>query len=86
MIISYGMPPFGQDLWNSRRCLSKIEGFDHSVVNSTLGACGELPAGQESPCLPCFIWQCGNVRVINQNSIFSVEEFYFVKVRFKFLF
>ncbi|XP_034217275.1 protein arginine N-methyltransferase 1.6 isoform X2 [Prunus dulcis] len=51
------------DLWNSRCCLSKIEGFDHSVVNSTLGACGESPAEQECPCLPYFIWQCGNVKV-----------------------
>ncbi|BBH03129.1 protein arginine methyltransferase 7, partial [Prunus dulcis] len=50
------------DLWNSRCCLSKIEGFDHSVVNSTLGACGESPAEQECPCLPYFIWQCGNVK------------------------
>ncbi|KAM1800676.1 hypothetical protein ACFX11_032369 [Malus domestica] len=61
------------DLWNSRRCLSKIEGFDHSVVNSTLGACGELPAGQESPCLPYFIWQCGNVRKLSEE--FTLMEF-----------
>lgn len=58
-----------QDLWNSRRSLSKIEGFDHSVINSTLGACGELPGEQEGPCLPYFIWQCGNVKVINSSRI-----------------
>ena len=58
--------------------MSKIEGFDHAVVNSTLGACGELPTEQESPCLPYFIWQCGNVKVIDQSIIvFYEEEFYF---------
>jgi hypothetical protein len=57
--------------------LTKIEGFDHSVVNSTLGAGGELPTEQESPCLPYFIWQCGNVKVIDQSiSVFYEEEFY----------
>ncbi|CAL2259330.1 unnamed protein product [Prunus armeniaca] len=61
------------DLWNSRCCLSKIEGFDHSVVNSTLGACGELPAEQECPCLPYFIWQCGNVKKLSE--AFTVMEF-----------
>ncbi|PQQ13701.1 protein arginine N-methyltransferase 1.6 [Prunus yedoensis var. nudiflora] len=61
------------DLWNSRCCLSKIEGFDHSVVNSTLGACGELPAEQECPCLPYFIWQCGNVKKLSE--AFTVVEF-----------
>ncbi|XP_008238521.1 PREDICTED: protein arginine N-methyltransferase 1.6 [Prunus mume] len=61
------------DLWNSRCCLSKIEGFDHSIVNSTLGACGELPAEQECPCLPYFIWQCGNVKKLSE--AFTVMEF-----------
>ncbi|VVA34540.1 PREDICTED: arginine [Prunus dulcis] len=61
------------DLWNSRCCLSKIEGFDHSVVNSTLGACGESPAEQECPCLPYFIWQCGNVKKLSE--AFTVMEF-----------
>ncbi|KAF5478490.1 hypothetical protein F2P56_005045 [Juglans regia] len=51
------------DLWNSRRCLSKIEGFDHSLVNTTLGACGELPAPDEGPCLPFYVWQCGESKV-----------------------
>ena len=31
-----------QDLWRSRRGLKDVEGFDHSVVNDTLGAC-DLP-------------------------------------------
>ncbi|KAJ8768986.1 hypothetical protein K2173_023981 [Erythroxylum novogranatense] len=53
------------DLWKSRCCLNKIEGFDHSVVNSTLGACGELPAGREVPLLPFFIWQCGETQVLS---------------------
>ncbi|KAM5572882.1 hypothetical protein ABKV19_012770 [Rosa sericea] len=65
------------DLWNSRRSLSKIEGFDHSVVNSTLGACGELPGEQEGPCLPYFIWQCGNVKKLSE--AFTVMEFDFSK-------
>lgn len=52
-----------QDLWNSRRCLDKIEGFDHSVVNTTLGACGDLPAEQVGPYLPCSIWQSGKYKV-----------------------
>ncbi|XP_062074738.1 protein arginine N-methyltransferase 1.6 isoform X2 [Humulus lupulus] len=51
------------DLWNSRRSLDKIEGFDHSVANTTLGACGELPTPQEGPCLPCFVWQSGKYKV-----------------------
>lgn len=52
-----------QDLWKSRRCLSKIEGFEHSVVNTTLGACGELPESHEGPYLPYFIWQSGEYKV-----------------------
>ncbi|KAL6986025.1 Protein arginine N-methyltransferase 7 [Sarracenia purpurea var. burkii] len=61
------------DLWRSRRCLRQIEGFDHSVVNATLGACGDLPAPHESPCLPFFIWQCGENKGLSE--IFSVMEF-----------
>ena len=60
---------FVQDLWKSHRCLSNIEGFDHSVVNTTLGACGELPAPEEGPCLPFYIWQCGEIKVINVHRI-----------------
>ncbi|XP_004299441.1 PREDICTED: protein arginine N-methyltransferase 1.6-like [Fragaria vesca subsp. vesca] len=66
-----------RDLWNSRRSLSKIEGFDHSVINSTLGACGELPGEQEGPCLPYFIWQCGNVKKLSE--ALTVMEFDFSK-------
>ncbi|XP_062145655.1 protein arginine N-methyltransferase 1.6 [Alnus glutinosa] len=65
------------DLWSSRRCLSKIEGFDHSVVNTTLGACGELPAPEEGPCLPFYIWQCGEIKELTE--IFTVMEFDFSK-------
>lgn len=54
---------FFQDLWKSRCCLSKIEGFEHSVVNTTLGACGHLPESEEAPCLPFYIWQCGEYEV-----------------------
>ncbi|XP_028070567.1 protein arginine N-methyltransferase 1.6-like [Camellia sinensis] len=65
------------DLWRSRRCLTKIEGFDHSVVNATLGACGDLPASQESPCFPFFVWQCGENKVLSEIS--TVMEFDFSK-------
>jgi hypothetical protein len=54
-----------QDLWKSRCCLSKIEGFDHYGVNATLGACAHLPELEEGPCLPFFLWQCGEFDVIN---------------------
>lgn len=62
-----------KDLWRSRRCLKDIEGFDHSVVNSTLGACGDLPADQEGPCLAYSIWQCGQNKV-HSYPIFSGQK------------
>ncbi|GAV78546.1 hypothetical protein CFOL_v3_22012 [Cephalotus follicularis] len=65
------------DLWNSRCCLRKIEGFDHSVVNTTLGACGELPAPQDGPCLTFFIWQCGEIKELSDK--FTIMEFDFSK-------
>lgn len=65
------------DLWNSRRCLNKIEGLDHSVVNATLGACGDLPEAQEGPCLPYFVWQCGEIKELSE--ILRVMEFDFSK-------
>ncbi|KAL5551116.1 hypothetical protein UlMin_001292 [Ulmus minor] len=65
------------DLWKSRRCLSQIEGFDHSVVNTSIGACGELPELQEGPCLPYYIWQCGEHKKLSD--IFTVMEFDFSK-------
>ncbi|KAI5655705.1 hypothetical protein M9H77_32892 [Catharanthus roseus] len=66
-----------KDLWRSRRCLKDIEGFDHSVVNSTLGACGDLPADQEGPCLAYSIWQCGQNKKLS--NVVSVMEFNFLK-------
>ncbi|XP_024521901.1 protein arginine N-methyltransferase 1.6 isoform X1 [Selaginella moellendorffii] len=57
--ILYGMACYLPDLWQSRCCLEGVEGFDHSSVNSMLGACGNLPDGQDSPILPFSIWQCG---------------------------
>ncbi|XP_043715950.1 protein arginine N-methyltransferase 7 [Telopea speciosissima] len=65
------------DLWRSRRCLETIEGFDHSVVNTTLGACGDLPTSLECPCLPYFIWQCGETKALSE--VFTVMEFDFTK-------
>ncbi|QCD78732.1 protein arginine N-methyltransferase 1.6 isoform X1 [Vigna unguiculata] len=65
------------DLWKSRCSLSIIEGFDHSVVNATLGACGHLPELEECPCLPFFIWQCGEFDVLSET--YDVMEFDFSK-------
>ncbi|GKV50157.1 hypothetical protein SLEP1_g56870 [Rubroshorea leprosula] len=61
------------DLWNSRCCLNEIEGFDHSIVNTTLGACGELPVPKEGSCLPFPIWQCGEIEELSE--IFTLLEF-----------
>ncbi|KAL3497483.1 hypothetical protein ACH5RR_040215 [Cinchona calisaya] len=65
------------DLWRSRCCLQDIEGFDHSVVNSTLGACGDLPADEEGPCLSFSIWQCGESKRLSDTV--SIMEFDFLK-------
>ncbi|KAB1217016.1 Protein arginine N-methyltransferase 1.6 [Morella rubra] len=65
------------DLWKSRCHLSKIEGLDHSVVNTTLGACGELPAPEEGPCLAFYIWQCGEIKELSET--FTLMEFDFSK-------
>ncbi|KAL4570936.1 hypothetical protein LXL04_026601 [Taraxacum kok-saghyz] len=58
------------DLWRSRRSLEKIQGFDHSmsVVNSILGA-----SSSEAPCLPFFIWQCGEAKRLSET--YSIMEF-----------
>lgn len=29
----------------------------------TLGSCGDLPTPKEGPCLPFFVWQCGEIKV-----------------------
>ncbi|MQM09764.1 hypothetical protein Taro_042640 [Colocasia esculenta] len=65
-----------QDLWKSRRCLKEVEGFDHLVVNDTLGACGDLHPGLDGPCLPYFIWQCGETKELSE--AFSIMEFNFL--------
>ncbi|KAL0542115.1 hypothetical protein IC582_022205 [Cucumis melo] len=65
------------DLWSSRRRLGTIEGFDHSVTNDTLGACGKLPEGQEGPFLAFYIWQCGEYEELSE--IFTLMEFDFSK-------
>ncbi|KAG9452233.1 hypothetical protein H6P81_005137 [Aristolochia fimbriata] len=61
------------DLWRSRCFLKQIEGFDHSTVNETLGACGDCPDSKESPCLPYFIWQCGETKELSE--VVAVMEF-----------
>ncbi|KZV45337.1 protein arginine N-methyltransferase 1.6 [Dorcoceras hygrometricum] len=65
------------DLWQSRRCLQNIEGFDHSLANSILGACGDIPASEESPFLPFFVWQCGKFKTLSE--IVTILEFDFSK-------
>lgn len=66
------------DLWRSRRCLKDIEGFDHSVVNSTLGACGDLPSDQGGPCLTYSIWQCGENKKLSD--VVSIMEYNFLSL------
>ncbi|KAL0727736.1 hypothetical protein Bca4012_023829 [Brassica carinata] len=65
------------DLWKSRCCLGSVEGFDHALVNTTIGGCGDLPSGKDSPCLSFFIWQCGETRKLSKE--FTVMEFNFSK-------
>ncbi|CAF2150718.1 BnaA01g35410D [Brassica napus] len=65
------------DLWKSRCCLGSVEGFDHALVNTTLGGCGDLPSGKDSPCLPFFVWQCGETKKLSKE--FTVMEFDFSK-------
>ncbi|KAI7751280.1 hypothetical protein M8C21_003872 [Ambrosia artemisiifolia] len=62
------------DLWRSRRALENIEGFDHTMVNTTLGACGP---SSESPCFPFFIWQCGEIQKLSDT--YTIMEFDFLK-------
>ncbi|PWA45607.1 protein arginine methyltransferase 7 [Artemisia annua] len=65
------------DLWRSRRALENIEGFDHTMVNSTLGACGGLSSSSESPCLPFFTWQCGDIQKLSDEC--TIMEFDLLK-------
>nr|CAD1820737.1 unnamed protein product [Ananas comosus var. bracteatus] len=63
------------DLWRSRRSLKDVEGFDHSAVNEALGACGDLPTTEEGPCLPYYLWQCGDIKELSK--VYSIMEFDF---------
>lgn len=63
------------DLWRSRCSLKDVEGFDHSVVNETLGACGDLPGEQQGPCLPYYVWQCGYTKKLSK--VYSLMDFNF---------
>ncbi|KAL0927623.1 hypothetical protein M5K25_001814 [Dendrobium thyrsiflorum] len=65
------------DLWKSRCCLQEIEGFDHSIANETLGACGNCPPSLQGTCLPFFIWQCGEIKELSD--VFSILDFNFSK-------
>ncbi|CAN6460810.1 unnamed protein product [Victoria cruziana] len=61
------------DLWQSRRMLRSVEGFDHSPVNEILGACGDLPEFHEGPFLSYHIWQCGEIKELSE--VFTIMEF-----------
>ncbi|XP_024378297.1 protein arginine N-methyltransferase 7 [Physcomitrium patens] len=63
------------DLWKSRRFIKDVEGFDHRLVNSVFGACGELPSLHEVPILPFAVWQCGRYEELTD--VFTVIEFDF---------
>uniref|UniRef100_A0A0D9WKU8 Protein arginine N-methyltransferase domain-containing protein n=1 Tax=Leersia perrieri TaxID=77586 RepID=A0A0D9WKU8_9ORYZ len=63
------------DLWKSRCRLTDVEGFDHSVVNETLGACGDLPGDQQGSCLPYYVWQCGYTKKLSE--VYSLMDFNF---------
>ncbi|VAH99846.1 unnamed protein product [Triticum turgidum subsp. durum] len=63
------------DLWKSRRSLKDVVGFDHLVVNETLGACGDLPGEQQGPCLPYYVWQCGYTKKLSK--VYSLMDFNF---------
>ncbi|KAM3206199.1 hypothetical protein ACQJBY_061714 [Aegilops geniculata] len=63
------------DLWKSRRSLKDVEGFDHLVVNETLGACGDLPGEQQGPCLPYYVWRCGYTKKLSK--VYSLMDFNF---------
>ncbi|KAG0484842.1 hypothetical protein HPP92_008921 [Vanilla planifolia] len=63
------------DLWRSRCYLNEIEGFDHSLANETLGACGNLPPSLKGTCLSYFIWQCGEIKELSE--VFLLMEFIF---------
>ncbi|KAG6552486.1 hypothetical protein Mapa_005906 [Marchantia paleacea] len=63
------------DLWQSRRSLSSVEGFDHSSLNQVLGACGEMPSSWEGPLVPYSIWQCGRSKELTDK--FFIMEFDF---------
>ncbi|KAF8662332.1 hypothetical protein HU200_056543 [Digitaria exilis] len=63
------------DLWRSRCSLKDVEGFDHSVVNDSFGACGDLPREQQGPCLPYYMWQCGCTKKLSK--VYSLMDFDF---------
>ncbi|XP_021747007.1 protein arginine N-methyltransferase 7-like isoform X2 [Chenopodium quinoa] len=65
------------DLWKSRCSLTYIEGFNHSVANTILGACGNLPSPQEGPILPFFVWQSGESKELSER--LTLMEFDFSK-------
>ncbi|GAB2216929.1 hypothetical protein Droror1_Dr00000080 [Drosera rotundifolia] len=65
------------DLWRSRCSLGTIEGFEHSAVNVILGACGNLQPPHDGPCMPFFIWQCGESMELS--ATYTIMEFDFTK-------
>ncbi|KAK9103010.1 hypothetical protein Sjap_020264 [Stephania japonica] len=65
------------DLWRSRCSLEMIEGLDHSVVNTTLGAYADTTTSEEGHCLPYWVWQCGEIQELSDP--FIVMEFDFTR-------
>nr|CAB3469178.1 unnamed protein product [Digitaria exilis] len=63
------------DLWRSRCSLKDVEGFDHSVVNDSFGACGDMPGEQQGPCLPYYVWQSGYTKKLSK--VYSLMDFDF---------
>ncbi|GKV38047.1 hypothetical protein SLEP1_g45998 [Rubroshorea leprosula] len=56
-----------------KACAMFLPALMHSVVNTTLRACGELPAPKVGPCLLFPIWQCGEIKELSE--IFTLLEF-----------
>ncbi|XP_057829431.2 protein arginine N-methyltransferase 7 isoform X2 [Cryptomeria japonica] len=63
------------DLWKSRCSVKDVEGFDHSVINEIMGACGDRQDSHDGPVLPYAIWQCGHNEEISED--FTLMEFHF---------
>ncbi|KAJ7521637.1 hypothetical protein O6H91_19G062300 [Diphasiastrum complanatum] len=71
-----GMAYFLPDLWESRCSLKKVEGFDHSLANDKLGACGYMSPPLETRILPYAIWQSGEHEALTEAFTLMRFDFY----------